>query len=201
MNSEVTFHTFFWILLALVMLMRVFFAWRVRRASERVLPDRAAIEREGRLAFAFRAAAFFLLLALLVLYAMVPPWIEALDFGLPPWLRWVGFVFGLASLGLWTWSQVALDTLWSAQLQLRQEHRLVSSGPYARMRHPLYTAMCGWGVALALVTSNWIFAAIALAVFAVFFIRVPKEEQMMIEQFGDEYRAFMKRTGRFLPKF
>ncbi len=200
MNSEATFHVLFWILLTLVLVMRVFFAVRVRRASERVLPDRAAVEREGRLLFALRALSFFLLLAILVVYAIAPPWIEALDFGLPSWLRWAGFVLGLASLGLWTWTQMALDTLWSAQLQLREQHHLVVTGPYARMRHPMYTAMCGWGVALALVTSNWIFLVIALIVFAVFFTRVPKEEQMMLDQFGDKYRDYMSHTGRFLPR-
>ena len=200
MNTEATFHALFWILLALVLVMRVYFAWRVRRASERVLPDRAAIEREGRVTFAFRAAAFFLLIALLVFYALDPPWIKALDFGLPPWLRWIGFAIGLASLVLWTWTQVALDTLWSAQLQLRREHHLVVTGPFARMRHPMYTAMCGWGIGLALVTASWIFVFIALIVFIVFFTRVPKEEQMMLQQFGDEYREYMSRTGRFLPR-
>ncbi len=200
MNTEIIFHIAFWILIALVLVMRVFFAWRVRRAKERVLPDQAAIEREGRLLFAVRALAFFLLLALLVLYAVNPPWIQALDFGLPSWLRWAGVVLGLVSLGLWTWTQVALDTLWSAQLQLRGEHHLVVTGPYTRMRHPMYTAMCGWGVALALVTASWIFVVIALAVFTVFFTRVPREEQMMLQQFGDEYRDYMGRTGRFFPR-
>ena len=200
MDTEATFHALFWVLLALVLVMRVYFAWRVRRASERVLPDRAAIEREGHVTFAIRVVAFFLLIALLVFYAINPPWIEALDFGLPPWLRWIGFAIGLASLGLWTWTQVALDTLWSAQLQLRQEHHLVVTGPFARMRHPMYTAMCGWGLGLALVTASCIFALIALIVFMVFFTRVPKEEQMMLEQFGDEYREYMSRTGRFLPR-
>lgn len=200
MGTESTFHVLFWILLALVLVMRVFFAWRVRRASERVLPDRAAIQREGRVMFAVRVVAFFLLLALLVFYAIDPPWIAALDFGLPPWLRWLGFILGLASLGLWTWVQIALDTLWSAQLQLRQDHHLVTTGPFARMRHPMYTAMCGWGVSLALVTASWIFAIVALIVFPVFFLRVPREEQMMIQQFGDEYLDYMRRTGRFLPR-
>jgi protein-S-isoprenylcysteine O-methyltransferase Ste14 len=93
-----------------------------------------------------------------------------------------------------------LDTMWSAQLQLRAQHHLVTTGPYARMRHPLYTAMCIWGTGLALVTANWIFVALAAMVMAVFFTRVPREEQMMIEKFGDEYRAYMRRTGKFWPK-
>jgi len=200
MNGEGAFRIAFWVLLGLVFLMRGYFSFRVRRAGERLLPDEAAIEREGRGMFAIRVVAFFLLIAWLVLYAINPPWMQVLGFPLPSWLRWAGLALGLVSLGVWAWTQWALDTLWSAQLQLREEHHLVTTGPYARMRHPLYTAMCGWGVSLALVTANWVFVAMAVAVFAVFFLRVPREEQMMIEQFGDQYRQYMKKTGRFFPK-
>jgi len=164
------------------------------------LPDEAAVEREGRGMFAIRVIAFLLLITWLVLYAINPRWMQVLGFPLPGWLRWAGFALGLLSLGLWTWTQRELDTQWSAQLQLREEHHLVTSGPYTRMRHPLYTAMCGWGVSLALVTANWVFVAMAVAVFAVFFARVPREEQMMIERFGDQYRQYMKKTGKFFPK-
>ena len=200
-STQTGFHIAFWVLLALVLVMRAYFAVRVRRAGERVMPDRAAVEREGRGMFAFRVIAFLLLLAILVLYGIQHPWMRALDFRLPAWLRWAGFALGLAGLGLWTWTQAALDTMWSAQLQLRDQHRLVTTGPYARVRHPLYTAMCIWAAGLALVTANWIFVALAVLMLAVFFTRVPREEQMMIEQFGDEYREYMKGTGTFFPKW
>jgi protein-S-isoprenylcysteine O-methyltransferase Ste14 len=57
-----------------------------------------------------------------------------------------------------------------------------------------------WAASLALVSANWLFVAVAVLTAGVFFIRVPREEQMMIERFGDEYRQFMQRTGRLLPK-
>ncbi len=200
MNAELAFRIAFWVLLALVLVMRGYFALRVRQAGERVMPDRAAVEREGRGMFVIRVVAFLLLIAVLVLYGIHHPWVRALDFRLPAGLRWAGFALGLAGLGLWTWTQAALGTMWSAQLQLREEHRLVTTGPYARMRHPLYTAMCIWSIGVALVTANWVFMAMAVMVMAVFVTRVPREEQMMIDQFGDEYRQYMKRTGRLFPR-
>jgi len=200
MNTEVGFRIAFWVLVALVLVMRAYFAFRVRQAGERVMPDRAAVEREGRGMFVIRVVAFLLLIAVLVLYGIHHPWMRALDLRLPGWLRWAGFALGLASLGLWTWTQAALGTMWSAQLQLREKHHLVTTGPYARMRHPLYTAMCIWSIGVALVTANWIFVAMAVMVMAVLIARVPREEQMMIEQFGDEYRQYIKRTGKLFPK-
>jgi protein-S-isoprenylcysteine O-methyltransferase Ste14 len=135
------------------------------------------------------------------MYFLGAKWINAFLFPLPDWLRWAGFGLGLFSVAFWTWTQVTLDTQWSAQLQLTRDHHLVTTGPYARIRHPLYLAMFGWAAALGLLTANWIFVAVALLSIAGTIARVPKEEQMMIEAFGNAYKDYMKRTGRFFPKF
>ncbi len=200
MTLESTFRVAFWILIAGVLVMRIYFARQVRRAGERVMPDRQAIEREGRAVFAVRVLLGLLLAAWLVIYAIYPPWLAVLSIPFPDWLRWLGFALGLASLGFWTWTQVALGKEWSPQLQLREEHHLVTTGPYAQIRHPLYTAMIGYGTSLALVTANWVFVVFAVVMIAGLFARVPQEEQMMIQGFGEEYKAYMQRTGRFFPK-
>ena len=200
MTTESIFRVAFWVLFAGVFVMRMYFALRVRRAGERVMPNRQAIEREGRVMFAVRVLMFFLLLSWLALYAIYPSWMEPLTVPFPDWLRWVGFSLGLASLGFWGWTQAALGKEWSPQLQLREEHHLVTTGPYSRIRHPLYTAMVGYVASLAFVTANWVFVVLAVVVIAGIFARVPREEQMMIEEFGEEYKAYMQSTGRFLPK-
>jgi len=200
MTTESIFHIAFWGLFGGLLVMRVYFSLRVRQARERLMPDREAIEREGRGMFAARVVAFLFLIVLLVLYVLNSPWIEALSIPLPGWLRWAGFALGLASLALWTWTQASLGKEWSPQLQLREEHHLVTTGPYARVRHPLYTAMLGVGTAFALVTANWVFVLLAVAMIAGLVARIPREEQMMLEQFGEEYKAYMQRAGRFFPK-
>ncbi len=200
MTTETVFRISFWVLLGGVLVMRLYFSLRVRQVGERVMPDREAVEREGRGMFVGRVLMFFLLIAWLVLYAINPPWMGVLSVPLPDWVRWVGFAVGLASLALWTWTQAVLGKEWSPQLQLRGEHHLVTTGPYGRVRHPLYTAMLGWGVGVALVTANWIFVVMTVVVIAGLVARVSREEQMMLEEFGEEYRAYMKRTGRFFPR-
>jgi protein-S-isoprenylcysteine O-methyltransferase Ste14 len=60
--------------------------------------------------------------------------------------------------------------------------------------------MFGWVTALALLTANWIFVAMAVLSIAGTVVRIPKEEQMMLDAFGDEYRSYMQRTGRLFPK-
>jgi protein-S-isoprenylcysteine O-methyltransferase Ste14 len=98
------------------------------------------------------------------------------------------------------WTEPELGRQFSPQLQIRQEHQLITRGPYARIRHPLYTSPDGFGLSLALVSANWFFACFfSLSMFG-FWYRVPKEERMMLEQFGEQYKAYMQRTGRYFPK-
>ncbi len=200
MASETLFRIAFWILLAGVLAMRIYSALKVRQAGEQIMPDRKAVEREGGGLFAVRVVAGVLLGIWLVIYAVNPVWTRVLDIPFPDWLRWAGFALGFASLGVWIWTQVALGKQWSPQLQLRKEHQLVTTGPYSRVRHPLYSAMLGYGVGLAFVAANWVFVALVLVMIIWLPPRVAREEQMMIEKFGDEYKAYMHRTGRFFPK-
>ncbi len=200
MSTETTFRIAFLVLLVALLAMRVYFMVKLRRSGGRITPDRQAVEREGRAALALRVVLFFGLIAFLVLYFAGAGWIDAFSFPLPVGLRWAGVLLGLLSVAFWTWTQVTLDTQWSAQLQLRPDHHLLTSGPYARLRHPLYTAMVGWAAGLALLTANWIFVAIAALSAAGLAVRVPREEQMMLEAFGADYQAYMRRAGRFWPR-
>jgi protein-S-isoprenylcysteine O-methyltransferase Ste14 len=200
MSSDILFRILFWILFAAMLAMRFYFMAQVRRSGERLMPDREAVNREGAVFFLIRFVGFFALIGLLVAYAVYPPWMAALSFRIPDWLRWIGFVLALAGFVLGFWAQIELGKEWSAQLQLTREHRIITSGPYARMRHPIYSALALWGIGVALLTAHWIFAAFAALACSVFVFRVPREERMMIDKFGDEYREYMKRTGRVLPK-
>jgi protein-S-isoprenylcysteine O-methyltransferase Ste14 len=201
MTSETIYRLAFFILFILLAAMRVYFMVKVRHAGGRIMPDEQAVAREGgRSVFIIRVIGFFALMAFLVMYMIGAKWIDVFMFLLPDWLRWMGFAFGIVTVIFWTWTQVTLDTQWSAQLQLTKDHHLITTGPYARIRHPLYAGVFGWCVSLSLLTANLIFVVICvLSIFGLVW-RIPKEEQMMSEAFGDEYKAYMQRTGRFFPK-
>jgi protein-S-isoprenylcysteine O-methyltransferase Ste14 len=200
MSTETVFRAAFWILLAGLWVMRVYLMRGVRRTGNRPALDRKAVEREGLGLFLGRTVGLLFLAVIVVLYALDSPWLDALSIPLPSWLRWAGFGLGLVGLGLWTWTQAELGKEYSPQLQLQDHHRLVTHGPYARMRHPMYTAMFCMGISFALVTANWCFVLFAVAMIAGFVVRAPREEQMMLTAFGDAYRDYIGRTGRFFPK-
>jgi protein-S-isoprenylcysteine O-methyltransferase Ste14 len=200
MTGETPFRAAFWVSFGLLALIRVVFAARVRRAGERLMPDTTAVRREGLGVFVLRVASFFLLIGLLAAYWLDPPWMHALRLPLPAWLRWAGFGLGLLSLALLAWTEAALGAQWSAQLQLRDEHELITTGPYARVRHPLYTSVLGFGLGVALLTAHVLFVVFAILGPVGVMVRAPKEEQMLLERFGEAYRAYMQSTGRFFPR-
>ena len=105
-------------------------------------------------------------------------------------------------IGLWLFyrSHTDLGTNWSITLEVRERHRLITQGIYRRIRHPMYSALVLYGIAHALVIPNWVAGPSNLVAFAVLFaLRVRSEERMMLDQFGDEYSAYMARTKRLVP--
>jgi protein-S-isoprenylcysteine O-methyltransferase Ste14 len=105
-------------------------------------------------------------------------------------------------IGLWLFyrSHADLGTNWSITLEVREQHRLITQGVYRRIRHPMSSALVLYAVAHALVIPNWVAGPSNLVAFAVLFaLRVRPEERMMLEQFGDEYTAYMARTKRLVP--
>jgi protein-S-isoprenylcysteine O-methyltransferase Ste14 len=183
-----------------MIIMQVYFARRVRQAGERVTADRQAIEREGWWYAVVRGIGSLALIAFLVLYGIHPSWMKALSVPLPDWLRWTGAALGAASFVLYGWAQATLGKEWSPHLQMRQEHHLVTWGPYGRIRHPIYLALIGFLLGVALVTANWFFIGLLVVSVVVLALRIPKEEQMMVEDFGEAYVEYMARTGRLFPK-
>jgi protein-S-isoprenylcysteine O-methyltransferase Ste14 len=88
----------------------------------------------------------------------------------------------------------------SPSLDVRREHTLVTNGVYAYVRHPMYSAFFLWGVAQALLLPNWVAGFSGLVGFAIlYFLRVGQEERLMLDTFGEAYRAYMSRTARLVP--
>jgi len=117
-----------------------------------------------------------------------------------PALAWCGAVGFLAALLLFLRTHRDLGRNWSMSLELRNGHTLVTNGIYGRIRHPMYAAFWLWAVAQFLLLPNWVAGPAGLVGFGtLFFYRVGREEQFMLEAFGETYRAYMRRTARLLP--
>jgi protein-S-isoprenylcysteine O-methyltransferase Ste14 len=123
------------------------------------------------------------------------------DYRLGPFVPWAGAAVMVAGLWLFWRSHADLGQNWSVTLELRQSHQLVRHGVYRSIRHPMYAAIFLFGLAQGLLLNNWLAGWSGLATFAVmYFVRVPHEERMMCECFGDEYRSYARQTGRVFPR-
>lgn len=128
------------------------------------------------------------------------PWLSFGQFYLPDGFRIGGFIIGMFGMWLFYYVHKTLGDNWSPILEIRKEHNLVISGPYKYARHPMYSAMLLWLVSFVLITANWFYAiTISLGLAIMFIIRIPDEEKLMIEEFGDQYKAYMNRTKRLIP--
>jgi len=112
----------------------------------------------------------------------------------------VGTIILLGTLRLFRLTHKALGRMWSHSLDLREGHKLVTSGIYEKVRHPMYSAFWAWGLGAAFLLPNWVAAFSGLIGFGtLFFLRVGQEEAMMKKEFGKEYEAYMERTKRIIP--
>jgi protein-S-isoprenylcysteine O-methyltransferase Ste14 len=120
---------------------------------------------------------------------------------LPAWLRILGLPLAAGGIALFSWVLVALGRQFSTSLVIRSGHTLVASGPYRWVRHPMYTALCLFFLGQFLLCANWFVGVTAGTAFlGVMLVRTPREERMLLERFGQEYRTYMEGTGRFIPK-
>ncbi len=117
----------------------------------------------------------------------------------PEFVRWVGVVLVLPNIPLLGWIHQTLDRQYSPCLQIKESHSLISDGPYARVRHPMYTVFIAFSFGMSLLTANFLIIGFAILLMIPFPFVVRKEEQMMLETFGEEYHEYMERTGRFIP--
>ena len=136
----------------------------------------------------------------LIAYMVKPSWMAWSSVSLPEWLRSMGVGVGVIAAVLLTWTLHTLGKNLTDTVVTRREHALVTSGPYRWVRHPFYGCVALCVLANSVVAANWfLFLTGGLAV-GLMIARTRKEEEKLLARFGDAYRAYMERTGRFLPR-
>ena len=122
------------------------------------------------------------------------------DYQFQPALAWLGTATFAFSLVLFYWTHKDLGRNWSVVLEIRAQHSLVTKGIYGRLRHPMYSAFWLWAIAQALLLPNWIAGPAGIVGFGTLFLcRIWREERLMVQTFGDQYRKYMARSYRIIP--
>lgn len=129
-----------------------------------------------------------------------PRWMAWSSMAVPVWLRGAAVGLMVIACGLLVWTFRSLGRNLTDTVVTRQEHTMVAHGPYRWIRHPLYTTVALLVVAISLIAANWLLLAAGAAVFSLLVIRTRTEEANLVARFGDRYRTYMSRTGRFVPR-
>jgi protein-S-isoprenylcysteine O-methyltransferase Ste14 len=116
------------------------------------------------------------------------------------WVRDLGVALAFVGVGFAIWARHHIGRYWSARVSIVEEHRLIHTGPYARIRHPIYTGMLVALAGTALVVGEYR-ALVGLGIALLGFARkAKKEEEMLAARFGREFEEHQRRAGFFLPK-
>src|SRR6266513_3500604 len=114
-------------------------------------------------------------------------------------LAWIGVVLCIVGLAFCIWARFTLGRNWSGVVTLKGGHELISNGPYALVRHPIYTGLLTMFVATVIVLGH-VAGIIAMPfVFVSLWIKLRHEEKLMLKQFPEQYAAYQRRVKRIIP--
>ncbi len=114
-------------------------------------------------------------------------------------LAWTGVVLCVAGLAFCIWARFTLGRNWSGVVTLKGGHELITSGPYALVRHPIYTGLLAMFVATVIVLGHVAGIVAMPFVFVSIWIKLRGEEKVMLKQFPNEYAAYQQRVKRIIP--
>lgn len=195
MNDETVFRWAVLVLIASTMPIGMYYRLRAERPDEK-------ISRRGEGPFIMIALRLCGLISLvsLLLYLFNPQSMQWWQLALPGWMRWAGIGLGVASIPLFVWVFRSLGTNVTDTVVVRREHNLVQYGPYRWVRHPMYLTFATYFLALSLATASWFFATMGVLALMLIARRTPIEEANLIARYGDRYRDYIQRTGKFFPR-
>jgi protein-S-isoprenylcysteine O-methyltransferase Ste14 len=135
-----------------------------------------------------------------IAYLVDPAWMAWSSIPLPAWLRWTGVAMCAGGGGVMIWTFRRLGRNLTDTVVTRREHTLVMNGPYRWVRHPFYVSGALFVLGTSLIAANWFLFVGGILFVVLIVIRTRTEEEKLLARFGESYRAYMERTGRFVPR-
>jgi protein-S-isoprenylcysteine O-methyltransferase Ste14 len=145
----------------------------------------------------------FMAVGFVLLYDSVPPSLNWLNHSFVPERRWVGWLgawLTLAGVLFAIWARITIGKEWSGEVQIKEGHQLIRSGPYAHIRHPIYTGLLVAVSGTAFAVDEYRALLGVLVIYIGFARKAKKEESFLAAQFGPAFDAHRRQTGFFLPR-
>jgi protein-S-isoprenylcysteine O-methyltransferase Ste14 len=142
---------------------------------------------------------FYAMLLLWLLRSEIPAWTRL---PLPPGGRWAAVALIPAPVAFFAWSFASIGDQYRGGVGLHAEHRLVTTGAYRLMRHPIYLSFILLMLLAACISANWIIGVSGLALVSLIaLIRIPIEERDLAARFPETWPPYRSKTGRLLPRW
>ncbi|RIK30294.1 MAG: hypothetical protein DCC56_08135 [Anaerolineae bacterium] len=190
----------FRILAAAILLTGMGISIYFRRKADKESGEKISRKVDGNAMMAFIRIGGLILWLSPFVYLINPQWMAWSKVGLSDSIRWLGVGIGILCVFGIYWLFSSIGSGITPTSATRKEHKLVTRGIYKHIRHPLYTIGSTFIISFGMIADSWFIAVLGALTFVGMAIRTPKEEANLIEKFGDDYRDYMKRTGKFLPK-
>jgi protein-S-isoprenylcysteine O-methyltransferase Ste14 len=116
------------------------------------------------------------------------------------WIAWAGIGLTWVGVVIAVWARYCIGEYWSARVALKEGHQLIRSGPYAFVRHPIYTGMFLAAAGAALVVGEWRGIVAVALLLAAHSRKALREESFLAKEFGDEYTSYRRSTGFLFPR-
>jgi protein-S-isoprenylcysteine O-methyltransferase Ste14 len=146
-----------------------------------------------------RALVFLIVIVLLSTTRIPLPWLYRQLWPSGIWPFWIGAAVTVAGLLFAVWARQHLGTNWSRSVTIKQDHELITSGPYAVVRHPIYTGILAGFLGTAIALSQVRGIIVFVLVFVVFWAKLHREEEWMRSQFGETYATYAHQTAALVP--
>lgn len=157
-------------------------------------------QEEGYLFTAILRGSGLLLWISTLAYLFTPLAVEWASMPIPTAMRWCGAIAGIACSALMYWTLSNLGKNLTDTVVTRSDAVLITQGPYRWVRHPFYGSAALLMASVTMLTANGLIGFSSLLVLSLLAIRTPKEEEMLLQRFGDQYRRYMETTGKFIPR-
>jgi protein-S-isoprenylcysteine O-methyltransferase Ste14 len=116
-----------------------------------------------------------------------------------PWQFWVAAIITAAGMLFTVWARIHIGRNWSGVVTIKEGHELIDTGPYALVRHPIYTGLLVAIFGSALARGEWRGVLAVLIAWAALWRKLRLEERWMIERFGEQYEAYRRRVPALIP--
>jgi len=142
----------------------------------------------------------FLIAIILLSTTRIPlPWLYLQLWPVGLWPFWLGAAVTIAGLLLAVWAREHLGSNWSRSVTIKQAHELITTGPYAMVRHPIYTGILTGFLGMAIAISQLRGFIVFVLFFLAFWIKLRMEEKWMRSQFGEVYATYADQTAALVP--